>query len=111
VKDSVASGAQGAASGIKTAASKAKVPLVASGAALAGVTAAAVMVATRSGKRRKVLGVSVPKRNSFKADAKKITAAVNDAAKRADHFGQRVSKVASSVQGVSETANEAVKKA
>jgi hypothetical protein len=116
VKGSVASGAQGAASGIKTAASKAKVPLVASGAALAGVAAAAAVVATRSGKRRKVLGVSVPKRVSMpkrsglKADARKVTAAVSDAAKRADHFGQRVSKVASSVQDVSETANDAVKK-
>ena len=108
VKDTVATGAEQAANGISTVAQKAKVPLLASGAALAGV-AGAVLV-TRSGKKRKVLGVSMPKRSGFKADARKITGAVTDAAKRADTFGQRVSRVASSVQNVSETANDAVKK-
>jgi hypothetical protein len=52
----------------------------------------------------------MPKRNGFKSDARKLTGAVTDAAKRADQFGQRVSRVASGVQNVSETANEAVKK-
>jgi hypothetical protein len=68
---------------------KAKVPLLATGAALAGVAGA--VVATRSGShRRKVLGVSVPKHvsmpkmNGMKADAKSISGAVVDAAKRAD---------------------------
>jgi hypothetical protein len=93
---------------------KAKVPLLASGAALAGVAGA--IVATRSGRRRKVLGISVPKGvsmskvNGMKPDAKKISGAVVDAAKRADRFGQRVSRVASSVRDVGETANEAAKK-
>ena len=109
MKDAVTSGAQGAAGEITTVARKAKVPLLASGVALAGAAAAAV-VTTRSRKRRKVLGVSMPKRNGFKTDARKITGAVSDAAKRADHFGQRMSRVASSVQTVSETADEAVKK-
>jgi hypothetical protein len=114
----VTSTAQDAAGGIATVARKAKVPLLASGAALAGVAGA--VIATRSGKRRKVLGVSMPKRNGFKlmpkrsgfkADATKVSGAVTDAAERADVFGQRVSRVASSVRNVSETANEAVKKA
>jgi hypothetical protein len=109
LKDTVTSGAQGAASEITTAARKAKVPLLASGVALAGAAVTAV-VAKRSGKPRKVLGVSMPKRNGFKADARKITGAVSDAAKRADHFGQGMSRVATSVQKVSETADEAVKK-
>jgi hypothetical protein len=100
---------------------KAKVPLLASGAALAGVAGA--IVATRSGKRPKVLGISVPKGvskgvsnvsmphlNGKKPDAKKISGAVVDAAKRADQFGQGVSRVASSVRNVGETANDAAKK-
>jgi len=44
-------------------------------------------------------------------DAKKISEAVVDVAKRADRFGQGVSRVASSVQGVGETANKVAKKA
>jgi hypothetical protein len=117
-KDTVSSGAQNAAQGVATAAQKAKVPLVAGGAAVAGLAGAAVIAAARSGRRRKVLGVSMPKRNGFsmpkrngfKSDARKLTSAVTDAAKRADQFGQRVSRVASGVQNVSETASEAVKK-
>jgi hypothetical protein len=103
-------GAQDAASGMATVARKAKVPLLASGAALAGVAGAAVL-ATRSRKRHTVLGVSVPKGSQLKPDARKLTGAVTDAAKRADKFGQRVSRVASSVQTVSEMADQTVKKA
>jgi methyl-accepting chemotaxis protein len=101
-----------------------KMPLIAGGAALAGLAGAAVIAATsRSGRRKKVLGVKLPKqsglslpislpnRNGFKGDAQKIASAVTDAAKRADNFGQSVSKVATSVQNVSETAEQAVKKA
>jgi hypothetical protein len=57
-----------------------------------------------------VLGVSLPKRNGLKVDAKAITAAIADSAKRADHFGQRVSRVANGVQDVAETANATAKK-
>jgi hypothetical protein len=95
-------------------ASKAKVPLLASGAALAGVAGA--VVASRTGRRHKVLGVSVPKRaprpklNGMKPDAKKISGAVVDAAEQADRFGRSVSRVASSVRDVGETANKAAKK-
>lgn len=111
VKRTVASGASTVASGaseIPPLARKAKVPLLASGAALVGVAGA--VAATRSGRKRKVLGVTVPKRNGLKPDARKISEAVVDAAKRADQLGQRVSKVAHSVQSVGETANEVAKR-
>jgi hypothetical protein len=108
---------QSHANGVGHAIQKAKVPLIAGGAAVAGV-AGAVIAASRTGGKRKVLGVSVPKRsklslpkkNGFKPDAHKVASAVADAAKRADHFGQNVSRIASSVQKVGESADEAVKK-
>jgi hypothetical protein len=93
---------------------KAKVPLLASGAALAGVAGA--VVASRSGRRHKVLGISMPKRaprpklNGMKPDAEAVSSAVIDAAKRAERFGQGVSRVAGSVRDVGETANKAAKK-
>lgn len=118
-------GAQGLGERVSEVVDKAKVPLVAGGAALAGLAGAAV-VSARSTRKRTVLGISMPKRSGFslpgrsgfslpgrnglKTDARRVTEAVTDAAKRADEFGQRVSRVASSVQSVSETANEAVKK-
>lgn len=104
VADSVKSGA----TRVIPLARKAKVPLLASGAALAGVAGA--IVATRSGKRHKVLGISMPEPNGMKSDARKISAAVVDAAKRADRFGQGVSRVASSVRDAGEAANEVTKK-
>jgi hypothetical protein len=110
-------GAQSTSNGTAPIMQKAKVPLLAGGAAVAGV-AGAVLAASRSGGKRKVMGVSVPKRsklslpkgNGFKSDARKVTSAVAGAAKRADRFGQGVSRIASSVQQVSESADEAVKK-
>lgn len=105
VTDSVKRGAKG----VGPLARKAKVPLLASGAALVGVAGA--IAATHSNKRHKVMGISMPKANGAKPDAKKISNAVVDIAKRADEFGQGVSRVASSVRGVGETANEVAKKA
>jgi hypothetical protein len=119
-KDTVSEGAQGAVETVGNAADKVKMPLVAGSAALAGLAgAAAVAVASRSGRRRKVLGIPLPKRNGFsmpgrngfKGDARKVASAVTDAAKRADRFGQGVSRVAGTVQVVSETADREVKKA
>lgn len=104
VADSVKHGAEGVGPLVR----KAKVPLLASGAALAGVAGA--IAATHSGKRHKVMGVSMPKANGMKPDAKKISEAVVDIARRADQFGQGVSRVASSVQGVGETASQVAKK-
>jgi hypothetical protein len=119
----VSSGAQNAAQGIAGFVKKAKAPLIAGGAAIAGLAGAAALNNARS-RRRTVLGVTMPKGKELKKrvtmprgkelknlDARKIAGAVTDGAKRADRFGQRVSSVASSVQTVSETADRAAKKA
>jgi len=124
--DTVTTGAQNAVESVGTVAQKAKTPLIAGGAALAGLAGAGVLAA-RSARRRKVLGIpmpkrsglsslklgqsSFPKRNGFKADVRTVAGAVNDAAKRADRVGQRISSVATGVQRVSETTDKAVKKA
>jgi hypothetical protein len=83
--------------------------LLASGAALASVAGVAALV--KRSRRPTILGVPVPKPNGLKPDARKLTGAITDAAKSADKFGQRVSRVANSVQTVSETADKAAKKA
>jgi hypothetical protein len=109
VKETVTSGTENAAHGVAAFAKKAKTPLLAGGAALAGVAGTALVTA-RSRRRRKVLGVSLPKSSGLTVDAKKITQAIADSAKRADHFGQRMSRVANGVQDVAETANATAKK-
>jgi hypothetical protein len=110
----VSSGAQNAAQGVAGFVKKAKGPLIVGGAAvagIAGVVGAAALNNARS-RRRKVLGVTMPRGQELKnLDARKIAGAVTDGAKRADRFGQRVSSVANSVQIVSETADKAAKKA
>jgi hypothetical protein len=109
--ETVSSGAQNAADGFAGVVKKAKTPLIAAGAAVAGFAGAAALASARS-RRRKVLGVTMPRGNGLKKiDAGKIAGAVTDGAKRAERFGQRVSSVASGVQTVSETADKAVKKA
>jgi hypothetical protein len=117
IAGSVKNGAQGAVEGVGPIVQKAKLPLLAGGAAVAGVAGA--VLANRSGGRKKVMGMPVPKRsrslslpkkNGLKSDARKVTGAVAEAAKRADDFGQGVSRIASSVRKVGETADEAVKK-
>lgn len=114
--ESVKNGLGNTVNGVAPILQKAKLPLLAGGAAVAGVAGA--VLASRSGHKRKVLGVSVPKRskislpkrNGFKPDARKVSRAVADAARRADNIGQGVSKIASSVQKVGESAEDAVKK-
>ena len=109
--ETVSSGAQNAAEGVAGVVKKAKTPLIAGGAAIAGLAGAAVLNSARS-RRRKVLGVTMPSGNGLKkVDARKVAGTVTDAAKRADRFGQRVSGVAQSVRMVSETADKAAKKA
>jgi hypothetical protein len=105
----VKAGAQDSAHRVAAFAQKAKTPLLTGGAALAGVAGATVMAA-RSRRHRKVLGVPLPKRNGLKVDAQTMTGAIADAAKRADRIGQRVSRVANGVQTVAETANSTAKK-
>ena len=116
VKNGAQNATNGADNGVAPIVQKAKLPLLAGGAAVAGVAGA--VLANRSGGKRKVLGMPVPKRsklslpkkNGFKSDARKAAGAVADVAKRADNFGQGVSRIASSVKQVSESADEAVKK-
>jgi hypothetical protein len=118
VKQAASSSGGDRAQAVSSALQKAKTPLLASGAALAGIAGAVAVNATRS-RRRKVLGVSLPKSNGFKLpkpgglklDAQNLSTAVTDAAKRADRFGKRVSSVATTVQQVSETTEKAAKKA
>jgi len=116
----VSSGAQNAAQEVAGAAKSAKTVLIAGGAAAAGAAAAVVVSKSGGGHKfglpgRKRGGIHlngfVPRRSRLKVDAKKVAGTVTDAAKRADQFGQRVSSVANSVQKVSETANDAAKKA
>lgn len=112
VSDSIKEGAKHGADSIKHGAGevaplmrKAKVPLLASGAALVGVAGA--IAATHSARQRhKVMGIPMPKANGMKPDAKKLSEAVVDAARRVDRFGQGVSRVASSVRDTAETANK-----
>lgn len=129
--------AKGAANGsgpgstVGAVAEKAKYPLLATGAALAG---AAAVIATKNGhKQRKVLGVPVPKRpkshlpkvgmpkvslpkvglpggKGLKGDVRRAAGAVTDAAEKADAIGKRISRVASSVQAVGQTTDDAAKK-
>jgi hypothetical protein len=107
----VSSGAHSAAQGVAGFVKKARTPLIAGGVGIAGLAGAAVLSNARS-RRRKVLGVTMPRGKEVKnLDTRKIAGAVTDGAKRADRFGQRVSSVASSVQTVSETADKAAKKA
>jgi hypothetical protein len=123
VKDTVSSGAQDAAETVSDFASKTKTGLIAGGAAAAGLVAT-VIVTQRSRRGPTVLGVKLPKRNSgvmpnrlipksggIKRDTRKIASKVADAADRAERIGQRVSNVASSVKQVSESADQAAKKA
>jgi hypothetical protein len=110
----VSSGAQNAAQGIAGFVKKAKAPLIAGGAVVAGIAglAGAAALNNARSRRRKVLGVTMPKGKDLKKlDAQKLAGAVTDGAKRADRFGQRVSSVANTVQTVSETADKATKRA
>lgn len=121
------SNGSGNGNGVGAVVEKAKLPLIATGAVVAG--AAAVIVGKNGHhKQRKVLGVPVPKRSKahlpklsmpkvgvpkgkgLKGDVRRAAGAVSDAAKQADEIGQRISKVASSVQAVSETTDKAAKK-
>jgi len=65
--------------------------------------------------RSRSQGFTLPKlpkrRNSMKGGVRNISKNVGQAAKQADRLGQRVSSVANAVQKVSETADDAVKKA
>lgn len=122
-----------AGSTVGAVAEKAKLPLLATGAVVAG---AAAVIATKGAgghKQRKVLGVPVPKRSKshmpkvgvpkvsvpkigmpkgkgLKGDVRRAAGTVSDVAKQADQIGKRISRVANSVQAVGETTDDAAKK-
>jgi methyl-accepting chemotaxis protein len=114
----VSSGAQTVAGSAK----QAKTALLAGGAAAAGLVATVAL--SRHQSRPKVLGVTLPKRKSITAsslrkalptqgirrDTQSLAGKLGKAADRADRLGQSVSRVASSVKQVSDTAGEAAKK-
>jgi hypothetical protein len=127
------SNGSGDASTISTVVEKAKLPLLATGAVVAG--AAAVVAAKGAGnhKQHKVLGVPVPggskshlpkvgvpkvsvpkvglpKGKGLKGDVRRAAGKVSDVAKQADQIGKRISRVASSVQAASEATDDAAKK-
>lgn len=120
------SNGSGNGSTVGAVAEKAKLPLLATGAALAA--GAAVIVTKGNHKQHKVLGVPVPKRSKshmpkvsmpkiglpkgkgLKGDVRRAAGTVTDVAKQADQIGKRISRVASSVQAVGEATDDAAKK-
>jgi hypothetical protein len=84
---------------VATMAKKAKTPLIAGGAAVAGLASGAALKA-RSGGRQKVLGVSMPKPNGLlKSSGLKFDPdTLTRAAKQAGLWGRRVEHVATEVE-------------
>jgi hypothetical protein len=133
VKETAANGASSvgsAARSVGQAAKRAKTPLLAGGAALAGFAGAAIARSqSKSNSRGGALdslrdalpsrpqssGFNLPKLpkrgGGLKGGVRKVSHNVSEAAKQADQFGQRISNVANAVQRVSETADKAAKKA
>jgi methyl-accepting chemotaxis protein len=100
---------------------RAKTPLLAGGAALAGV-AGGLALRARGNHRGGALSNfrnSLPgnsnglnlRRGGFKRGVRQLSKSVSEVAERADRIGQGVSKAANTVQKVSDTANDAAKKA
>lgn len=122
-----------AGSTVGAVAEKAKLPLLATGAVVAGAAAVIATKGVGGHKQRKVLGVPVPKRSKshmpkvsvpkvsvpkigmpkgkgLKGDVRRAAGTVNDVAKQADQIGKRISRVANSVQAVGEATDDAAKK-
>ena len=91
-RKAVAGTAQDAGQAVGNAASKAKVPLVAGGAALAGL-AGGVALGARGLRRRKVLGVPVPRRSVLKASTKNLADAAREAGKVGQQMGELTTEV------------------
>ena len=100
-RKAVASTAQDAGHAVGNAAGKAKVPLIASGAALAGI-AGGVAIGARALRPRKVLGVPVPRRSVLKASTKNLANAARDAGK----FGQQMGELTSEVSKTREAMDD-----
>ena len=91
-RKAVASTVQDAGHAAQDAAGKAKVPLLAGGAALAGL-AGGVAIGARGLRRRKVLGVPIPRRSVLKASTKNLAEAARQAGKFGEQMGELTSEV------------------
>jgi len=89
----------GAVGTVTTLAKKAKTPLIAGGAAVAGLAGGAALKSVSSG-RRKVLGISMPKPNGLlKSNGIKLDPdTLTKAAKSAGLWGRRVEHVATEIE-------------
>lgn len=86
--------AKSAGKGVGRATSRAKVPLVAGGAALIGAAGGAALTASKSG--RKVMGVRMPQGKRVKVRSKDL----RKAAKQVDSFGERVGELTAELQRI-----------
>jgi hypothetical protein len=100
VKGAVSGGAQEAGHVVGEAASKAKTPLLAGGAALAGL-AGGVAIGARGMRQRKVMGVPMPRRSAMKKSTKNLASAAKDVGK----FGQQVGELSGEVRRTREAMN------
>jgi hypothetical protein len=97
-RKAVAGSAGNAGHAVGDAASKAKTPLLAGGAALAGL-AGGVAIGARGMRRRKVLGVPVPRRSVIKSSSRDLASAAKDVGR----LGQQMSELTSEVRRTRET--------
>lgn len=89
--------AKGAGRAVGSAASKAKVPLVAGGAALAGA-AGGLALGTRQARRHKGMGIAIPRRPRVKVNSRDLARA----AKEVGGFGTKMGHLATELQHVRE---------
>jgi hypothetical protein len=100
-RKAVTSAAQDAGHSVGDAASKAKVPLIAGSAALAGI-AGGVAIGAKGLRRRKVLGVPMPRRSVLKKSTKNLA----DAAREAGNFGRQMGELTSEVHKTREAMDD-----
>lgn len=91
-RKAVAGTAQDAGHAVGDAVGKAKVPLLAGSAALAGI-AGGVVIGARGLRRRKILGVPVPRRSVLVSSTKNLADAARDAGKLGQQMGQLTTEV------------------
>jgi len=92
--------AKDAGQAVGSAASKAKVPLVAGGAALAGA-AGGLAFGVRQARRHRGVGMTIPRRPQVKVNSRDLA----KAAKEVGSFGARMGQLASELQRAREEAN------
>jgi NH3-dependent NAD+ synthetase len=103
----VTSGAQNAGQSVGRVASKAKTPLVAGGAALAGL-AGGVALGSRTLRRRKVLGIKMPRRSLIKSSTKDLSRAAKRAGKLGKQVGELTDEVRQTREAIEDDRNSTV---